>query len=193
MKLKTEVYVNLDLHFTSDDLANGAELARLAAVCDGLYMLIRAQRQEDVFQETSVAQLATQVRQMDALVIPAAPSAEVEPTPQPTQPPVSARKRRAARRPQKEQPTSRHWSFEEYDRRVRAEMERLATDGIIPSHSCWDREKSPELPTLQAVIFRYRCKNTDELAAKLGLLPRGAVPTSAPAPANDKHEPRRSL
>lgn len=181
MKLKTDIHVNIDLHFNSDDLANGAELARLAAVCDGLYMLLKAQRQEG--QETPpVAQLAAQPPQIEA---PAEPDAS---EPQPT--PASERQRRRMRKPQKDQPSSRHWDFEEYDRRVRAEMARLATDGIIPSHSRWDREKSPGMPTLRAVIFRYKCKNTAELAAKLGLRPLGSVPEPA---TNGHHEPRRRL
>lgn len=174
MQLKTDIHVNIDLHFNSDDLSNGAELARLAAVCDRLYMLIKAQRQEtsSVSQETPLPQLplpqqiAAQPQQSVSQETPAV-------GPAPKQPPVSERQRRRARRPLKAQPSSRHWDFEEYDRRVRAEMDRLAMDGVIPSHFRWNRERADDLPTLQAVIFRYKCSNVAELAGKLGLLPPG--------------------
>lgn len=187
MKLKTSVHVNLDLHFGSDDLNNGAELARLAMVYDGLYMLIRAQQQEGqgggrgiaatgrpaspdreadhgCFQETpQLAQLAAEARQIEAE--PPAPPA-VEPEPAPTQ------------RAPFTQPASRSMAFEEYDRLVRAEMKRLSTGGVMPAISAWDRARDPRLPTMAAVVRRYKCKNIPELAAKLGLAPARPAPAA---------------
>lgn len=61
--------------------------------------------------------------------------------------------------------------FEEFDRLVRAEMKRLAVAGTMPGHGVWDEHRHMPLPTLQAVISRYGCKSTTELASRLGLMP----------------------
>ena len=61
--------------------------------------------------------------------------------------------------------------FEEFDRLVRAEMKRLQVAGTMPGHGVWDEHRHMPLPTLQAVISRYGCKSTTELASRLGLMP----------------------
>lgn len=180
MKMKTSVHVNLDLHFDSDDLANGAELARLAAVCDGLYMLIRAQRQEqgDVSQETPLPQLGTQPQQIEAQSVS-------QETPLPPEQPLAPPTKKPARRG----PPRR--DLDEFDYLVRTEMQRLAPDGILPTHARWDRERDRRLPTLVGVIRRHGYRNRSQLAQRLGIAPSQE---DAPAPAtNGQHEPRRRL
>lgn len=173
MKLKTDIHVNIDLHFNSDDLANGAELARLAAVCDGLYMLIKAQRQE-------APQLAALPQQQSVS--------------QETPEPVSATHRER----------NQQRDFIEFDRLVRNEATRLAMDGCMPSAPRWDAERDPQLPSMSAVIGRYRrqfgsISSAAKLASHIGLKPppRGARAHSGAsahkASTNGQHEPRRRL
>lgn len=61
--------------------------------------------------------------------------------------------------------------FAEFDRLVRAEMKRLAMDGRLPGHKLWDSERAPGLPTLPAVILRYKADGLVGLAEILGLEP----------------------
>lgn len=181
MKLKTEVHVNLDLHFTNDDLVNGAELARLAAVCDGLYLLLKAQSPgQSVSRETPIAQLGAQVRQIEAVAESVSRETPVGISPNGAAPEPPAVYR---------QPTSRRWNFEKFDDRVRAEMKRLAgPGGTMPTTSRWDRERDQRLPTMTAVIRRYGCKTKPELAQRLGMAPAASTPA-----ATNGHEPRRRL
>lgn len=180
MKLKTEVHVNLDLHFDSDDLANATELARLASVVNGLRMLLDAQPQaQSVSQETPLPQLAAQTQQIEAE--PTAP-----PATEPEQPPAPA--------PHRERNQQR--DFVEFDRRIRTEMQRLATDGHMPSGPRWNAEKAPGLPTMSGVIGRYKRQcaidSARDLAKHFGLKP-APVGGAAHAAPNGHHEPRRRL
>jgi hypothetical protein len=61
--------------------------------------------------------------------------------------------------------------FAEFDKLVRAEMKRLAMDGRLPGHKLWDSERKPPLPTLGAVILRYKADGLVGLAEMLGLEP----------------------
>lgn len=61
--------------------------------------------------------------------------------------------------------------FAEFDRLVRSEMKRLAMDGRLPGHKLWDSERTPPLPTLAAVILRYKADGLVGLAEMLGLKP----------------------
>jgi len=61
--------------------------------------------------------------------------------------------------------------FAEFDKLVRTEMKRLAMDGRLPGHKLWDSERRPPLPTLGAVILRYRADGLIGLAEMLGLQP----------------------
>lgn len=177
MRLKTEIHVNVDLHFDSDEPANEGEIARLAAVCDGLYMLLKAQR-------TDPAAVQEAPRTITTTEPPSLPVSKPAP---------SATKR-----------TSRKSDFDEFDQLVRAEMQRLAIDGRMPGGPRWDAERSPGMPTMTNVLHRYRnefgIEGTAALAACFGLLPAlkgGAayrtLAATPPASTNGQHEPRRSL
>lgn len=72
---------------------------------------------------------------------------------------------------------TRAWSFEAFDRAVRAEMER--------------RERAAHLPTLSGVLKRYKCKTIGALAAKLGLM--FAPKLGRPSANGNGREPRRRL
>lgn len=61
--------------------------------------------------------------------------------------------------------------FAEFDRLVRREMKRLAMDGRLPGHKLWDSERTPPLPTLSAVILRYRADGLVGLAEMLEMEP----------------------
>lgn len=61
--------------------------------------------------------------------------------------------------------------FAEFDRLVRKEMKRLAMDGRLPGHKLWDNERTQPLPTLAAVILRYRADGLVGLAEMLGFEP----------------------
>jgi hypothetical protein len=93
------------------------------------------------------------------------------------------------------QPSSRSWSFDEFDQRVRACMSRLSHQGVIPSHKHWDQHRDKELPTLTGVVKRYKCKNRVELAQKLGYLPPHRKGPAAPMSTvmNGSHAPRGQL
>lgn len=158
MELKTDVRINLNLHFTSDDLANGAELARLAAVCDGLYMLAKAGGQEP----------PSGLRTAPAIEAAEAEPADIE---EPAEPePVEDQQPRPQRRGS-QMPASRGWEFEQFDRAVREEAKRLSVDGKMPTTTHWDRYRSPDLPTMTGVIRRYGVRNTVGLAERLGYEP----------------------
>jgi hypothetical protein len=66
---------------------------------------------------------------------------------------------------------SNRLSFAEFDKLVRAEMKRLAMDDRLPGHKLWDSERKPPLPTLGAVILRYKADGLVGLAEMLGLEP----------------------
>ena len=162
MEIKTDVRVSLDLHFTSDDLGNRSELARLAAVCDGLQLLLRSQ---SVSQETLV-------EDDDAgPVLPAITA--MESTPSTAQTEDTAEESAAVEPPpsRRQMPASRSWSFEEFDAAVRAEIKRLGRNGELPTGTIWNRERSEELPTLTGVMRRYGCKNMAEFEEKLQAAP----------------------
>jgi hypothetical protein len=61
--------------------------------------------------------------------------------------------------------------FAQLDALVRSEMKRLSMDGRIPGHKLWESERDPRLPTLGAIISRYKCANLIDLAAHFGLEP----------------------
>jgi len=177
MKLKTDIHVNIDLHFTNDDLVNGAELARLAAVCDGLYMLIKAQRQEAQETTAEAPQLAALPQQIEAVA-----ESVFQETPEPAAP-ATHRERNQQR------------DFLQFDRLVRAEMGRLAVDGRMPSGPRWNAERDPQLPSMSSVYGRYKRRtgiaSMSDLARHFGLKP---APTGAAAhKATNGHEPRRRL
>lgn len=168
MELKTDVHINLDLHFTDDDLANGAELARLAAVCDGLYLLMKAGGHEAPAPEG-----------LPLRTLPAIEAIETQPEPTPAdkdepdaEPTALDDKQPAGQR--RTMPASRNWSFEKFDSHVRAELKRLGCNGELPTGTVWDHERSPDLPTLTGVLRRYRCKNMAEFKEKLAFQPSTA-------------------
>ena len=69
--------------------------------------------------------------------------------------------------------------FEEFDKLVRSEMERLApVPGTMPGHSLWNEMRDSQLPTMGGVISRYDCTDLKGLAALLNLAP----PISKPGP-----------
>lgn len=61
--------------------------------------------------------------------------------------------------------------FEEFDRLVRAEMKRIGTGGTMPGFGLWDLQRTKTLPSMGAVLQRYKVQTTTELAAILGLNP----------------------
>ena len=61
--------------------------------------------------------------------------------------------------------------FDEFDRLVRAEMKRISTGGTMPGFGLWDLQRTKTLPSMGAVLQRYRVQTTTELAAILGLNP----------------------
>lgn len=57
--------------------------------------------------------------------------------------------------------------FEEFDKLVRAEMERLApVPGTMPGHALWNELRDSQLPTMGAVVSRYDCTDLKGLAAQ---------------------------
>lgn len=61
--------------------------------------------------------------------------------------------------------------FEEFDRLVRIEMKRLGSGGTMPGFGLWDAQRTRPLPSMAAVLQRYKVQTTTELAAILGLNP----------------------
>lgn len=61
--------------------------------------------------------------------------------------------------------------FADFDRLCRAEMKRLSMDGRLPGHNLWNSERNPQLPTMAAVLLRYKAATLVELATILGLEP----------------------
>lgn len=161
MQLKTEVHVSLDLHFTSDDLANETELARLAAITDGLALLLKAQRPK-----------------APPALVDVPPAQLPSPEPEPVTPDAT---------PKRARPETT-LNFDEFDQLVRSEMHRLAIDGRAPGEPRWNANKCEQLPTMSSIIGRYRrecgIKSTNDLAERFGLLPalRGARAHNPPPP-----------
>lgn len=70
-------------------------------------------------------------------------------------------------------------TFEEFDKLVRSEMERLAPiPNTMPGHALWNELRDPQLPTMGGVISRYDCTDLKGLAVLLNLNP----PISKPGP-----------
>lgn len=67
--------------------------------------------------------------------------------------------------------TSNRLPFAEFDRLCRAEMKRLSMDGRLPGHKLWNSERNPQLPTMAAVLWRYKAAALVDLATILGLEP----------------------
>lgn len=168
MQLKTQVHVNIDLYFGSDDATNESEIGRLAAILDELRLLMRVQRPANP-PEAQVAQLSEPHVQIEPLPTPLSLEADTSESDAPAG-------------------ATRSWSFEAFDRAVRAEMARIAVDGVMPSTGRWDRGRKEPLPSLAGVMKRYGCPNLPALADKLGL-------TFEPKPGRpgNGHEPRRRL
>ena len=61
--------------------------------------------------------------------------------------------------------------FEEFDRLVRIDMKRLGSGGTMPGWGLWDAQRTHPLPSMSAVLQRYKVQTTTELAAILGLNP----------------------
>lgn len=70
-----------------------------------------------------------------------------------------------------EERTRSRLSVDESDPLVRSEMKRLSMDGRMPNHKLWDSERNPALPTMAAIILRYKCKGLADLADLMGLEP----------------------
>jgi len=69
-------------------------------------------------------------------------------------------------------------SFEEFDALVKADVKRLSTGRIMPTHSLWNEMRNPALPNLTSVATRYGVATVEELAQHLGYTPplRGMKP-----------------
>lgn len=69
-------------------------------------------------------------------------------------------------------PAKPRLGYDEFDKLVRSEMKRLApTPGVMPGYKTWDEMRAEPLPTMLAVIRRYNCASSTELATKLGMEP----------------------
>lgn len=159
MEIKTSLHLNIDLRLDSDSAQPADDLAlrQLAAVCEGLRLLLRSQT---VSQETLAEGGDT------APALPAITATD-------NTPPIEQAKGGAEAdvvappRGRRQMPASRTWSFEQFDAAVRAEIRRLGQNGNLPTGSIWDRERSPDLPSLTGVMRRYGCKNMAEFEEKL--------------------------
>lgn len=173
MEIKTSLHLNIDLRLDSDSAqpTNDLALRQLAAICDGLHLLLRAQSisQETLPEDGDIDPVLPAITAVDSTP----PTAQTEELAEEVavEPPPSRR----------QMPASRSWSFEQFDGLVRAEMQRLTNDGKMPTTALWDRERSPDLPTLVGVIRRYGCKNIADLAHTLGYAPAGVRPGPAPS------------
>lgn len=98
-----------------------------------------------------------------APLAPSGPPAD-EPAPQPPAPELDPE-------PAKRTYTGDRLPFDQLDPLVRSEMKRLSMDGRMPNHKLWDSERDPALPTLAAIILRYKCKGLADLADLMGLEP----------------------
>ena len=69
-------------------------------------------------------------------------------------------------------------SFEEFDALVKADVKRLSTGRIMPTHSLWNEMRNPALPNLTSVATRYGVAMVEDLAMMLGYNPplRGMKP-----------------
>lgn len=76
--------------------------------------------------------------------------------------------------------------WDAFDQLVRSEVRRLAMDGRVPGHKLWESERDQRLPTLGAVLQRYKTPTLVEFAALMGMeaplraQPLGGIPTNTP-------------
>lgn len=61
--------------------------------------------------------------------------------------------------------------FDELDSLTRREIKRLSMDGRIPNAKLWDSERDPRLPTMGAILIRYKARSIVELADPFGMEP----------------------
>jgi len=69
--------------------------------------------------------------------------------------------------------------FDELDALVRTEMKRLSIDKRMPGSRLWDEERDNRLPTLGAIMHRYKKTRLADLAEVFGLQPPLSTSTNA--------------
>lgn len=69
--------------------------------------------------------------------------------------------------------------FDEFDELVRKEAKRLSISGTLPGYALWNEQRDKRLPTLQAVILRYKASGPADLAKILGYFPPLHTKTAA--------------
>lgn len=75
--------------------------------------------------------------------------------------------------------------FDELDTLVRSEMKRLSIDKRMPSSRLWDEERDKRLPTLGAIMHRYKKTRLADLAEVFGLQPPLSTSTNS-LPSDDR-------